>query len=125
MMMAQAVIGERTLRQWLSDLIYKERKRFIIEAYVLDHTYTLQPKTKDEIKSLKQPILRSLQKRYFFLETESKIKNRKIIKAVFENIIKTYQLNVVVYRVLKASSNIEYNGITAIKDIGLEPPKKI
>ena len=120
----QAVIGKRTFRQWISDLTYKEHKKFIIEAYILDHTYKLQPKVKDQIKSVKQPVLRSLQKKYFFLETESKIKNRKIVKAVFENINKTYQLDVVVYRILKASSDIEHKGITNIKDIILEPPPK-
>ena len=120
----QAVIGKRTFRQWISDLTYKEHKKFIIEAYILDHTYKLQPKVKDQIKSVKQPVLRSLQKKYFFLETESKIKNRKIVKAVFENINKTYQLDVVVYRILKASSDIEHKGITNIKDIILEPPTK-
>ena len=116
--------GNRTFRQFISDLVYREKKTFIIEAYIEDHEYNLQPKAKDQVKSLKQPTLRSLQKRYFFLETESKIKNRKIIKAVFENVIETYQLNVIAYRILTASSDIEYKGMASIKDVSLEPPKQ-
>lgn len=56
------------------------------------------------------------------METESKIKNKKIVKAVFENVMRVYQMKVVAYKIITAKSDIEYKNLTPIENIILEPP---
>lgn len=108
---------------WISDLICKEYKRFIIEAYIVNHEYSVSPEIKEELESIKEPIVRSLQKKYFYIETDSKIRNKRIVKKIFENVVKNYQLEIIAYKISSARSDIELKGLSSIKNMGLEPPK--
>lgn len=115
------IMNHKSILKLLGRFFYTERKLLIIEAYVEDNEYNLKPEAKEESNSTKQPILKSLKKRYFYLETESRIGNKKMVKAIFENVKKTYQLKVVAYKVISAKSDIEYKNITNIENIILEP----
>lgn len=72
---AKQIEENRTILQLIGSFFYTERKMIIIEAYIVDNNYNLQPEVKNEIKSLKQPILKSLQKKVFLCG--NRIENKK------------------------------------------------